>query len=161
MRLLPIWAICLFALVFAGPQAMAESAPGGAPAAAAAVSETSTATPPTSSDLSFGYMTGAKLAEQCAAPSGFAMSYCFAYLAGVRDTTRAYEVWLGQSEFCAPATVTQVELRDVFNAFLAANPDYRSGQGASVTMAAFKAAYPCDGTSGKTSPTGGRNDGRP
>ncbi|WP_156840036.1 Rap1a/Tai family immunity protein [Novosphingobium aquimarinum] len=156
MRLLPIWAICLFALVLAGPQAMAQPAP----VAAGAVPEASTATPSTGNDLSFGYMTAAKLAEQCAAPSGFAMSYCFAYLAGVRDTTKAYEVWLGQSEFCAPATVTQVELRDVFNAFLAANPDYRSGQGASVTMAAFKAAYPCGSTSGRTAPADSETEKR-
>lgn len=135
------WALCALALAFGGQTAMAQTAPNGEASAA------------TASDLSFGYMTGAKLAEQCAAPSGFAMTYCFAYLAGVRDTTRAYEVWLGQPEFCAPATVTQIELRDVFNAFLAANPEYRSGQGASVSLAAFKAAYPCDGRADSPTPS--------
>lgn len=150
VKSLPIRMLCLAAFAVAHPSAMAQS-----PAGQSVTADDGSAA--SGSDLSFGYMTAAKLAEQCAAQSGFAMTYCFAYLAGVRDTTRAYEVWLGQAEFCAPGTVTQIELRDVFNAFLAANPEYRSGQGASVTLAAFKSAYPCDGSAGQSTVPGSRS----
>jgi len=141
VKSLPIRMFCLIAFAFVQPALLVQSV---------AAQTTAEDGAKTGTDLSFGYMTAARLAEQCAAQSGFAMTYCFAYLAGVRDTTRAYEVWLGQAEFCAPGKVTQIELRDVFNAFLAANPEYRSGQGASVTLAAFKAAYPCDDSSGQS-----------
>jgi hypothetical protein len=91
----------------------------------------------------FGFLTTAQLADQCNGQSPYALTHCYAYLAGLYDTMRAYEVWLTHSEFCAPARVTLEDLRRVFLAFVEANPGYREGQGASVGAVALRGAYPC------------------
>ena len=90
-----------------------------------------------------GYMTAEALAERCNDASPYSTTYCFAYLAGIHDTVRAYELWLGQSEFCPPLRLPQRQLRDDFLAFLALNPGYRDGQAASVAVVAMKDAFPC------------------
>lgn len=71
------------------------------------------------------------------------MSYCFAYLAAVHDTARAYEVWLSEKEFCIPPAVSQDDLRKAYLAHLTANPGHRLGQAGSVIIVALKEAYPC------------------
>lgn len=125
--------------------AAAAVAPGAAPAAAK-VSPPAPAEPanPLQPQAPFGFMTAGTLADRCTEPSAYSTSYCFAYLAGIHDSMRAYEVWLGQSEFCAPSQVAQKDLRDVFVAFVTANPRYRTAQGASVAVVALKEAYPCN-----------------
>lgn len=105
-----------------------------APAATRGVSQT---------QAPFGFLTAGELAERCRDASPFSVSYCYAYLAGIHDSMRAYEVWLGQREFCPPARVTQRALRDAFVTFIAANPGFAKAQSASASVVALKEAYPC------------------
>ena len=91
----------------------------------------------------FGFVTAAQLVERCNGQSSYALSYCYAYLAGVHDTLRAYEIWLARPEFCPPASATLEDTRRLLIAFLGTHPEYRDGQGASVSAVALKEGYPC------------------
>ncbi|CAN5197732.1 hypothetical protein BH10PSE13_BH10PSE13_04480 [soil metagenome] len=97
-----------------------------------------------------GYLTADQLAERCKDKAAGAISYCFAYITGVHDSMRAYEIWLGQREFCLPVQISQSELRQSFLGYLSAYPTNRSGQAASVVAVALRETYPC--TSGGASP---------
>lgn len=100
--------------------------------------------PPATSESELGYLTAAELERRCGATGGAAdISYCFAYIAAVHDAMRAYEVWLGLREFCAPPAVPQSDLRRAFLTYLSAYPSNRSGQAASVIVVALKETYPC------------------
>lgn len=90
-----------------------------------------------------GYLTAAQLAERCSDSSPASASYCFAYVAAVHDTARAYEVWLGQKEFCIPPATPQSELRRAFLTYITAYPSFRTGQAASAIVVALKESYPC------------------
>lgn len=91
-----------------------------------------------------GYLTAGELSDRCSVVGAPAdISYCFAYIAAVHDAMRAYEVWLGVKEFCAPVGVTQSELRRSFLTYVTAYPTNRSGQAASVIVVALKETYPC------------------
>ncbi|MET1755174.1 Rap1a/Tai family immunity protein [Novosphingobium sp. RD2P27] len=102
--------------------------------------------PPTkpTSTSELGYLTAGELADRCSVAGAPAdISYCFAYIAAVHDAMRAYEVWLGVKEFCAPVGVAQSELRRSFLTYVTAYPTNRSGQAASVIVVALKETYPC------------------
>ncbi|SFG20993.1 hypothetical protein SAMN05518801_11085 [Novosphingobium sp. CF614] len=135
---------------------MPAAAPVAAPAAPVPAGQSAEAKP-LQSQTPFGFMTAGKLADRCTEPSAYSISYCYAYLAGIHDAMRAYEVWLGQREFCAPTEVAQKDLRDVFVAFITANPRYRAAQGASVAVVALKETYPCEPD--RTRPVPGRKSG--
>lgn len=112
----------------------------------------SVASPPESKDL--GYATAGALADRCSGTSPADISYCFAYIAAVHDTMRAYEIWLGMREFCVPAGQSQADLRRAFTTYLSAYPTNRSGQAASVIVVSLKETYPCSVASpGSTAPS--------
>lgn len=90
-----------------------------------------------------GYLTAGELANRCHDSSTAGVTYCFSYIAAVRDTIRAYEIWLNQREFCEVGRLSQGELRQAFLAYLSAYPSNRSGQAASVIVVALKQTYPC------------------
>lgn len=90
-----------------------------------------------------GYVTAGELADRCHDSSTAGVTYCFSYIAAVRDTIRAYEIWLNQREFCEVGRLSQGELRQAFLAYLSAYPSNRSGQAASVIVVALKQTYPC------------------
>lgn len=127
------------------------------PLVALAVATVTPSTPPLSPPLpspeappavetggELGYLTAAELERRCSASGATAdISYCFAYIAAVHDAMRAYEVWLGLREFCAPPAVPQSDLRRAFLTYLSAYPSNRSGQAASVIVVALKETYPC------------------
>jgi hypothetical protein len=94
----------------------------------------------------FGYQTAGQLAERCADGSPASTGYCFAYIAAVHDSVRAYEIWLSQREFCPPPGVVQADLRRAFLGYVAAYPASRTGQAASVIVVALKETYPCGAT---------------
>ena len=103
-----------------------------------------------------GYLTAADLERRCGVGGATAdISYCFAYIAAVHDAMRAYEVWLGLREFCAPPAVPQSDLRRAFLTYLSAYPSNRSGQAASVIVVALKETYPCRAASPAAQPQGG------
>ncbi len=108
-----------------------------------------------------GYMTAGQLADKCNQSEAGSVDYCFAYIAAANDTARAYEIWLGQREFCAPQAIPQSDLRKAFLAYVAAYPDTRNGQAASVIVVALKETFPCGEApaAGATVPTG--KDGVP
>lgn len=134
-----IKAASLLVLALANPQPL----PGGTEPSTAAALPPNTGSAPALPRGPIGYMTAAALEERCTDPSPYAATYCFAYLAGIHDAVRAYEVWLGENEFCAPPQISQKELRDVFLAFLARNPGYRPGLAASVAVVALKDKFAC------------------
>lgn len=90
-----------------------------------------------------GYLTADRLAGQCTNAGSPDISYCFAYLAAVHDTMRAYEIWLGEKEFCMPANAPQSELKQTFLTYITAYPENRQGQAASVIAMALRQTYPC------------------
>ncbi|TIX51247.1 Rap1a/Tai family immunity protein [Alteraurantiacibacter aquimixticola] len=92
---------------------------------------------------SIGYLTAGGLADRCGENSAESLSYCFAFMAAVRDTARAYEIWINQREFCMPAGTAQSEIRDIFLAKIESEPSAREGQAASVVLVALKEAFPC------------------
>ena len=96
---------------------------------------------PSARGSDIGYFTAGNLADRCASSDG--ISYCFAYIAAVHDTMRAYEVWLDQKEFCPPAALAQGDLRRSFLTYMSAYPGNRGGQAASVIVVALKQTYPC------------------
>lgn len=90
-----------------------------------------------------GLFSAGQLKQKCESMGVADASYCFAYVVGVHDATRAYENWLNLREFCTPPGIVQGELRRAFVDYLAANPGYRSGEAASVVIVALKHRYPC------------------
>jgi hypothetical protein len=90
-----------------------------------------------------GYLTAGELADRCHESATASITYCFSYVAAVRDTIRAYEIWLNQREFCEVGRLSQGELRQAFLAYVGAYPSNRSGQAASVIVVALKQTYPC------------------
>lgn len=92
---------------------------------------------------SVGYLSASSLVARCTEESVASASYCLAFIAGVRDTAKAYEIWTKQREFCMPSTASQSELRDVFLREAGNDLAVRSGQAASVVLLALKKAYPC------------------
>lgn len=93
---------------------------------------------------STGFLTAASLQSKCQDNSAAMVSACYAYIAGVHDTIRAYETWLNMREFCRPARVSQGELRRAFLEYLTANPRAASGEAASVVVIALRAKFACD-----------------
>lgn len=91
-----------------------------------------------------GYMTARQLSDRCSLNDPAGSSYCFAYIAAVTDTARAYEIWLGAREFCLPAKIAQSEIRRAFMTYVSTYPAQSSGQAASVVVNALKLTYPCD-----------------
>ena len=97
--------------------------------------------PSASHDL--GFMTAQTLADRCNSNAPADISYCYAFVTGVHDTMRAYEVWLNLKEFCAPADVMQADLRRIFLTYLSAYPELKTGQAASTVVVSFKTTFPC------------------
>ncbi|MAW98561.1 MAG: hypothetical protein CMN72_02730 [Sphingomonas sp.] len=136
--------IAAFALpLFQGGTAAAQqtrSAPSQNPQSAP-VADRPLATARTSENA--GFLTGNQLYSRCTETSPTSSSFCFAFIAGVHDTVRAYETWLKIREFCPPADVAQSDMRNSFMAYAKQRPASLSGQAASVVVAALKAKYPC------------------
>lgn len=122
----------------AGPPAVAPrpAQPQATPPAAPA--------PPSSGLGNIGYLSATQLADRCSRTDSASSSYCFAYLAAVTDTARAYEIWLGSREFCLPAGIAQSDVRRAFMTYISAYPAQSAGQAASVVINALKQTYPCD-----------------
>lgn len=143
-RIWPSWALgvagAAMALAFAPHEAVAAAGSGETGSKEQRVAAPAT---PSAPDGSIGFLTATQLSSQCRQSSAFAVTYCFAYLAGVHDAIRAYEQWLKQKEFCAPATIKQQDLSDVFASYLAAHPEFAEGQASSVALVALKEAWPC------------------
>lgn len=97
--------------------------------------------PSTASDI--GYLTASMLADRCKRADPSSSSYCFAYIAAVTDTVRAYEIWLDTREFCLPPNTSQAEIRRTFMTYINAYPNRAAGQAASVVVNALKETYPC------------------
>lgn len=91
-----------------------------------------------------GYLNADELMTRCESNSAPILSYCFAFIAGVNDTAKAYEAWLNMQEYCLPIATPQGDLRRVFVEYLKANPGNRSGEAASVVIVALKERYPCE-----------------
>lgn len=91
-----------------------------------------------------GFLTAESLQAKCQENSAAMVSYCYAYIAGVHDTIRAYETWLNMREFCRPVRVSQSELRRAFLDYLTANPRASSGEAASVVVIALRTKFACD-----------------
>jgi hypothetical protein len=103
-----------------------------------------------------GYLTAGELERRCndAAPSS--VSYCYAYIAAVHDTMRAYEIWLNQREFCLPQAVPQAALKRIFLTYLSAYPTNRTGLASSVVAVALKTSAPCQPEPIKAPPPPGK-----
>ena len=100
--------------------------------------------PPAAGAMSdIGYLSASQLVSRCSASDAAGSSYCFAYIAAVTDTARAYEIWLGTREFCLPRGASQSEIRRAFMTYVSAYPAQASGQAASVVINALKQTYPC------------------
>lgn len=138
-------------LLAAAPQAApaplppAPSSPAP-PAAAQPATPTPNAVTPKGADnaADMGYLSAGALVDRCSETSSASTSYCFAYIAGVSDAMKAYEIWLNAREFCPPAGQSQSDLRRAFVGFVSAYPTNRTGQAASVVVVSLKQTYPCE-----------------
>lgn len=99
--------------------------------------------PPAPPAADIGYLSAGTLVDRCSETSSASTSYCFAYIAGVSDAMRAYEIWLNTREFCPPAGQSQSDLRRAFVGFVSAYPSNRTGQAASVVVVSLKQTFPC------------------
>lgn len=90
-----------------------------------------------------GYHSAGDLLRKCRDTSSYGRSYCYAYIAAVADSARAYQTWIGSQEPCLPSTLRQSELVDLFEDYLLANPALSDAQAASVIVPALVEAYPC------------------
>jgi hypothetical protein len=90
-----------------------------------------------------GFESAGELLRKCRENSSFAKNFCFAYLAAVADSARAYRVWIGSGDPCLPSGLTMGKLADTFEAFLIANPSQTRAQAASVIVASLQDAFPC------------------
>ncbi len=140
-------------LAAAAPQAAAAPAPTSEAAVPVAAPAGPSDRPrPTGSTQSFaqssrpslGFISAASLRDRCEAAQSGLVTYCFAYIAGVHDTVRAYETWLRFREFCPPVGSSQADMRRAFVTYLKAHPDAASGEAASVIVLAFKDQFPCE-----------------
>lgn len=116
------------------------TSPARPPEIAPATTDLASASRP--SDI--GYFTATQLSTRCSQTDPASSSYCFAYIAAVTDTARAYEIWLNAREFCLPTNISQSETRRAFLTYIGAYPSDSSGQAASVIVNALKKTYPCD-----------------
>lgn len=126
----------LAALPLAGPQVQPPAQPH-------APSPSPSPSAPAGREPGIGYVTAGTLAERCKSSVPADINACYAFIAAVHDTMRAYEIWLQQREFCPPATVTQGELRQAFLTSVSAYGERRSGLAASVVVVAIKEQFPC------------------
>ena len=113
------------------------------PLVAAAFAAPADSPPATGSMSDIGYLSASQLVSRCSASDPASSSYCFAYIAAVTDTARAYEIWLSAREFCLPRGASQSEVRRAFLTYVSAYPAQASGQAASVVINALKETYPC------------------
>jgi hypothetical protein len=90
-----------------------------------------------------GYVTGNDLYARCTDSAPGSISYCFAYIAAVHDTMRAYEIWLNMREFCVAPGTSQGDLKTAFISYARVHPIDLNGQAASVVVNALKASYSC------------------
>lgn len=102
------------------------------------------ASPTATHDL--GFLTAQALADRCESNDPADISYCYAFVTGVHDAMRAYEVWLNLKEFCPYTDLMQGDLRRILLGYLTAYPEMASGQAASTVVVALKAAFPCSVT---------------
>jgi hypothetical protein len=110
-------------------------------AAASAPAPALAPSPPAADGL--GYVTGNDLYARCTDAAPGSISYCFAYIAAVHDTMRAYEIWLNMREFCVAPGASQGDLKAAFITYARAHPIDLNGQAASVVVNALKATYRC------------------
>lgn len=108
----------------------------GLPAASAGLAQDS-------ADAVKGYHSAGDLLRKCKDSSSYGRSYCYAYIAAVADSARAYQTWIGSREPCLPRTLRQSELVDLFEEYLVAHPALSDAQAASVIVPALVEAYPC------------------
>ncbi|HKT85577.1 MAG TPA: Rap1a/Tai family immunity protein [Novosphingobium sp.] len=90
-----------------------------------------------------GFQSAGQVLRKCRDESSFSKSYCFAYIAAVADSARAYQAWLGTNGMCLPNRTSQGTLVDVFDAYLVANPSLTHSQAASVIVTALQERFPC------------------
>lgn len=135
-------------LLAVAPQAAPAPLPPApsSPAAAQPANPTPNAVTPKGADnaADMGYLSAGALVDRCSEASSASTSYCFAYIAGVSDAMKAYEIWLNAREFCPPAGQSQSDLRRAFVGFVSAYPSNRTGQAASVVVVSLKQTYPCE-----------------
>lgn len=90
-----------------------------------------------------GFLTTRALFAKCREPSVTAISFCYAYIAGVADTARAYQAWLGTSDFCIDAAVPQSALIRSFENYVVDHPALGDTQAGSAVVLALRDTYSC------------------
>lgn len=124
-------------------------ATAAAPAAAAAAPPPQQEAAPAGTS---GYQSAGQVLRKCRDESTFSKSYCFAYVAAVADSARAYQAWLGTDSMCLPGRTSQGTLVDVFDAYVAANPSLTHSQAASVIVTALQERFPCRTAANQSGP---------
>jgi hypothetical protein len=112
-------------------------------AASLAVQPASAIAQTADADAVAGFESAGGLLRKCRENSSYARSYCFAYLAAVADSARAYRIWIGSGDPCLPSGLTLGKLADTFEAYLIANPSLTRSQAASVVVASLQETFPC------------------
>lgn len=90
-----------------------------------------------------GYLSAGSLLAKCRGSSVEGKSYCFAYIAAVADSARAYQAWLDSRDICLADGVQQSELVRAYENYMATHPASTSAQAASIVVLSLRDAYPC------------------
>jgi hypothetical protein len=99
--------------------------------------------PPSAVRLNPSFISARDLGERCRSSAAITVSYCYAYVAAVHDTVRAYETWLRIREFCPPLRASQADLRKAFVDYMDRHPGAGGGEAASVVVVALKERFGC------------------
>jgi len=99
-----------------------------------------------------GFQSAEALYSYCKGSAVSGQEYCFAYIAAVADTVRAYQAWLNLSDVCLRQGVSQGALRDIFADYLGRNPGLGHNQAASVVVLALQDRFACKPAAAPTPP---------
>lgn len=101
-----------------------------------------------------GFHTAQSLYENCKGSSVHGREYCFAYIAAVADSVRAYQAWLNLQDVCVQKTTSHGALADIFVAYVERNTALGQNQAASVVVLSMQERYPCTSKNPAAVPAG-------
>lgn len=90
-----------------------------------------------------GFQNAEQLYSYCRGSSVAGQEYCFAYIAAVADSVRAYQTWFKLHDVCLRAAVTHGALAETFASYFEKNPSLGRNQAASVVVLAMQEQFPC------------------
>lgn len=90
-----------------------------------------------------GFQSAEALYKNCTGNSVHGREYCFAYVAAVADSVRAYQAWLNLNDVCLQRSISHGSLIDTYTGYFERNPSLGPRQAASVVVLSMQGRFPC------------------